>query len=49
MIIGTEFSGFAGRGHANNTLQVGAVETNNLIRTSEGRRNNELTDFKFQL
>jgi hypothetical protein len=49
MLIRSKFSGFAGRGHANNKLQVRAVENDTLIRTSAGRRSNELTDFKFQL
>jgi hypothetical protein len=49
MLIRSKFSGFAGRGPVNNKLQVRADENNNLIRTSEGRRSNELTDCKFQL
>jgi hypothetical protein len=49
MIIRSKFIGFAARRPVNNKLQVRAVENNNLIRTSEGRRSNEMTRLKYQL
>jgi len=49
MIIRSKFSGFAGIGPVNSKLQVRDFENNNLMRTSEGRRINKLTDFKCQV